>query len=120
MPRTRYDLANRCLALVSAPTGRVVAGPLYFKPTSLGGYLIHDTDGKLLSVGERDTVTRTALPGPPAEWAASRARHRTFTLRSSATGRLLVAGDDGNLETGPPSRRARFRLAKRRGCRRYP
>jgi hypothetical protein len=51
----------------SAPTGRVVTGPLYFKPTSLGGYLIHDKDGRLLSVGERDTVTRVPLPGPSAE-----------------------------------------------------
>ena len=119
-PRTRYDLANRCFALKSAPTGRVATGPLYFKPTSLGGYLIRDTDGQLLSVGERDTVTRAPLPGPPAEWAASRGRHSTFKLRSSATGRLLVVSAEGDLTTGPPSRRARLRFAKRRGCSRYP
>jgi len=119
-PRTRYDLANRCLALKSAPTGRVVTGALYFKPTSLGGYLIRGTDGQLLSVGERGTVTRAPLPGPPAEWAVTRGRHRTFKLRSSATGRLLVASRGGQLTTGPPSRRARFRLLKRRGCSRYP
>jgi hypothetical protein len=81
----------------SAPTGRVVTGPLYFKPTSLGGYLIHDKDGRLLSVGERDTVTRVPLPGPSAEWAASRGRHRTFKLRSSATGRLLLVSAEGDL-----------------------
>jgi microsomal dipeptidase-like Zn-dependent dipeptidase len=119
-PRTRYDLANRCFALKSAPTGRVATGPLYFKPTSLGGYLIRDTDGQLLSVGERDTVTRAPLPGPSAEWAATRGPHRTFRLRSSATGRLLVVGAQGDLTTGPPSRRARLRFAKRRGCSRYP
>jgi microsomal dipeptidase-like Zn-dependent dipeptidase len=119
-PRTRYDLANRCFALKSAPTGRVATGPLYFKPTSLGGYLIRDTDGQLLSVGERDTVTRAPLPGPSAEWAATRGPHRTFKLRSSATGRLLVVGAQGDLTTGPPSRRARLRFAKRRGCSRYP
>jgi microsomal dipeptidase-like Zn-dependent dipeptidase len=119
-PRTRFDLANHCFAMKSAPTGRVVAGPLYFKPTSLGGYLIHDTDGRLLAVGQGDEVTRTPLPGPAAEWAVSRGRHRTFWLRSSATGRLLVAGADGHLETGPSSRRARFRFARRKGCRRYP
>ena len=119
-PRTRFDLANRCFAMKSAPSGRTVAGPVYFKATSLGGYLIYDTDRKLLAVGQGGEVTRTPLPGPPAEWAVSRGPHRTFRLRASATGRLLVAGRDGHLETGPPSRRARFRFATRRGCRRYP
>jgi microsomal dipeptidase-like Zn-dependent dipeptidase len=107
-PRTRYDLANRCFALAPAPAGRAVTGPLYFKPTALGSYLIQDRKGRLVAVDEGGAVTRTSIPGAPAEWAATRAPRRTFRFRSSATGELLTIGTN------------RFRLVKRRGCRRYP
>ncbi len=118
--QTRYDLANRCFAVASVAQRDFATGPLFFKPTSLGGYLIQDRDGRLVSVGAGDTVTRTSAPGQPAEWAVRRARGDAFSLRSSATGRLLVVGRDGKLETGPPGRRARFRFVKRRACTRYP
>jgi microsomal dipeptidase-like Zn-dependent dipeptidase len=118
--KTRYDLANRCFALVSVPTDRAVTGPLYFKPTVLGAYLIHDRDGQLVTAGGGGEVVRGNVPGAPAEWAARRARGRSFTLRSSANGELLTVGEDGRLETAPAGRRARFRFEKRRGCRRYP
>jgi microsomal dipeptidase-like Zn-dependent dipeptidase len=117
---TRYDLANRCFAVASVAERDFATRPLFFKPTSLGGYLIQDRDGQLVSVGDGDTVTRTSAPGQPAEWAVRRARGDAFSLRSSATGRLLVVGRDATLETGPPGRRARFRFVKRRGCKRYP
>jgi microsomal dipeptidase-like Zn-dependent dipeptidase len=100
-PKTRFDLANRCLELAGEP--------IHFKPTTLGSYLLYDTDKRLLTAESGDQLARTETPGQPAEWAATRARGRTFRFRSSATGRLLVL--DG---------RSRFRLEPRRGCRRYP
>jgi len=134
---TRFDLANRCFAVASVANGSFVtitgadgyradaarkrdAAPLHFKPTSLGGYLVHDRRERLLAVGEGDAVTRAPLPGPPAEWSVRRARGDSFSLRSSSTGRLLVVGADGVLETGTPGRRARFRFERRRGCEHYP
>ena len=89
--QTRYALANHCFALESVANGRFVAvagadgyragaarkreaAPLFFKATSLGGYLVHDRDAQLLAVAEGGAVTRAPLPGPPAEWAVTRAR----------------------------------------------
>ena len=136
-PRTRYDLANRCFALASATTDRFVAiasrtgyhvearrrrgaARLYLKPTGLGTYMLHDRDGMLVSGDGGAAVTRTEQPGGHAEWAAEPARGPTFTLRSPGTGRLLVPGRDGLLETSTSRRRARFELRRSRGCRRYP
>jgi len=64
---TRYSLANRCFT-VSAKSG-----PLYFKPSGLGTYLITKRDGSLLAGG--------------AEWTA-RVRRGRLTLRT-ATGEAL-------------------------------
>ena len=135
-PRTRFDLANRCFAVASVATGRYVmvagdgyradarrkrtAAPLYFKPTGLGAYLIHDREGRLLSVGEDGAITRGGLPGQGAEWAVTRARGDSFLLRSPATGELLTVTEEGTLETAAPSERSRFRFDRRRGCRAYP
>jgi len=136
-PRTRFDLANRCFAVASVANGSFVkiagadgysadaggtrrAAPLYFKPTGLGSYLIHDRDARLVSVGDGGAVTRLTEPGQRGEWAVTRRRRGVFLLRSSSNGRLLAVDDDGRLVTAPPSRRSRFRFAKRRGCSRYP
>ena len=105
-PRTRYALANHCFALESLASGGFEpdGAPFFFKPTSLGGYLIHDRNSRLLAVGDGGAVTRTELPGPPAEWSVTRARRDAFAVRSAATGRLL----------------GRFRILPRAGCARYP
>ena len=100
-PKTRYDLANRCLELAGEP--------VYFKPTGLGSYLMYDRDERLISAGDGEEVTRGETPGQPAEWAATRASGGAFRFRSSSTGRLLAL--DGQ---------TRFRLEPRRGCKRYP
>ena len=136
VPRTRFELANRCFALASANDRFVrIAGaggyaanvrrkrratPFYFKPTALGAYLIHDRQARLVSVADDGAVTRGTEPGPPADWAAARRRGGRFTLRSTSAGGLLTVGQDGWLATAEPSRRSRFRLVGRRGCRRYP
>ena len=119
-PRTRFDLANRCFALASVVEASFKSGRLYFKPTTLGSYLMQDRGGHLVSLGEDDTVMRSDTPAAPAEWAATRSRRGIFKLRSSSNGRLLSVGEDGQLRTAPPSRRSRFRLVKRRRCTRYP
>jgi microsomal dipeptidase-like Zn-dependent dipeptidase len=100
-PKTRYDLANRCFALAGEP--------IYFKPTTLGSYLLHDADRRLVTAAPGDEVTRGETVGQSAEWAVTRARGHRFKFRSSSTGRLLAI--DGQ---------TRFRLEPRRGCRRYP
>jgi hypothetical protein len=89
---SRYGLANRCFALTAK------SGPLYFKPTGLGTYLIARRDGRLLAAGG-GTV---AAPGSDAEWTA-RVRHGQLQLRAS-TGETLRA----------------TRLRRAHGCHAYP
>jgi len=134
---TRYDLANRCYALQSLANDRFIteagedgyradarrrrnAVPLYFKPTTLGSYMVHDRDALLIAVGAGGAVTRAGAPRQPAEWAASRARRGALRLRSSSNGRLLAVARDGDVATSTARRRTRFRAVPRRGCRRYP
>ena len=118
--QTRYDFANRCFGLAPVADPGFADEPLFFKPTGLGSYLMHDRDGQLVSVGDGDEVIRTSIPGQPAEWAVTRARGEKFHLRSSSNGRLLAVDGAGRLVTAEPSRRTRFRFEKRRGCTRYP
>src|SRR3954449_12582489 len=81
VPRTRYDLADRCLAVRGGE-------PLFFKATGLGTYMVRDRAGRLLT--ERDgAVTRATTPGVAAEWRASRVAARVYALRSSADDHLL-------------------------------
>jgi microsomal dipeptidase-like Zn-dependent dipeptidase len=87
---SRYSLANRCFALNG--------GPVYFKPTALGRYLLMRPDGRLLAAGG-GTV---ADPGAGAEWTAHVRRGR-LTLRAS-TGAALHAAH----------------LRRAHGCRAYP
>lgn len=120
VPRSRYDLAGRCLTATARPGGRslVVTGtgyalgshpvPLFFKATTLGSYMVEDAGGRLVTASAGG-VTRGAQPGPPAEWSASRRAPRTFTLRSATTHALLSIGGA-----------TRFALAPATGCRRFP
>ena len=119
-PRTRYDLANRCFALAPVADPGFTGEPLFFKPTGLGSYLMHDRDATLVSVGDGDDVIRSSTPSQSAEWAVTRAGGRQFHLRSSSNGRLLAVDGGGRLGTAEPSRRTRFRFERRRGCKRYP
>ena len=140
-------LANRCFTVDSVALRRFVSatGPagygaalrkprramrFYLKPTGLGTYLVYDREAKLMSVGGGDSVGRSEVPGPAAEWTVRRASRRTMALRSTATGRKLAvnrgtralvtvpAGGSGG--RGARSRTERFRLARARGCRSYP
>jgi microsomal dipeptidase-like Zn-dependent dipeptidase len=95
VPRTRYDLAGRCLAMHGEP--------LFFKATGLGTYMVGDRAGRLLTESHGD-ATRGTAPGPAAEWRAERVRGGRFRLRSTVDGHALGLG----------------RPRPARGCRAYP
>lgn len=118
-PRTRHDMANRCLAVESVATGRQV-GAFYFKSTTLGSYMLRDADGRLLTAEPGGAVTRGETPAQAAEWAAQRAGKAAFRIRSVSTGFLLAVGRGGEPDAGPGRGRSRFRLRAARGCSPYP
>ncbi|MEA2196806.1 MAG: hypothetical protein QOJ25_857, partial [Solirubrobacteraceae bacterium] len=96
--------------------------PFYFKPASLGVYMIQDRSGGLISVGSGAAVTPAATPGPSASWAAVRSRSGSFSLRSSANGRwLTVERPYGAVDTAVgPGSGDRLTLLPRSGCRPFP
>lgn len=133
-------LANGCFSLASALDGRFVraggaggyrasatsarrALPFHLKPTGNGIYMVHDRDGRLVTVAGDASVTRDAAPGPAAEWVIRPAAGGRFLLRSTSTSRALAVDRATRtlVAAGPGARRAaRFRLARARGCREYP
>jgi hypothetical protein len=133
------ELANHCFVLRSASTGQHVvaagdgyrvdqrrlrsAAAFFLKPSGLGRYLPFDGNGLLISARDADGVGRDAAPGPPTEWAISRASKRAWALRSTATGRQLARSSTGSLVTGQPGSRGAdrlFTLVRARGCRAFP
>lgn len=133
---SRFDLANRCVAMKSVGTERYVklageaayaatarrrrrAARLYFKPTGLGRYMIHDRHGRLMTAGQGGAVTAGPTPGEAAEWTASRPRRGALAFRSSTDAGRLTARR-GRLETGGRGRRTWFRFTRVRRCERYP
>ncbi|WP_121254392.1 peptidase [Nocardioides ferulae] len=94
VPADRYALANACYGLAGEP--------VFFKPTALGVYLLHDADGRLVVAGGE----RAAKPSPAAEWTA-RYRGGRFTFRNGGEPLAL----DGE---------SRFELRRTGGCTPYP
>jgi microsomal dipeptidase-like Zn-dependent dipeptidase len=136
---SRFGLANRCFAVQSAVSHRFLtkaagagyrasakrakgAVPLYFKPSSLGVYMLQDRGGGLVSAGTSGAVTPGSTPGPAAAWAAVRSGARGFSLRSASDGRwLTVDSRSGAVGTAAAAGRgARLDLVARKGCRPFP
>jgi microsomal dipeptidase-like Zn-dependent dipeptidase len=101
VPRTRYDLAGRCLAVRGGE-------PLFFKATGLGTYMVRDHAGRLLTESD-GAVTRATTPGVAAEWRASQVATRVYTLHSSADDHLLSLRGA-----------TRLRFTRANGCSPYP
>ncbi|MDF1603253.1 hypothetical protein [Nocardioides sp. YIM 152315] len=93
-PQDRYAMANGCYDLAGEP--------IYFKPTDLGDYLLHDADGALVTAGG----ARAAKPGASTVWTARR------------SGPAYTFSNDGSPLTIDGV--ARFRLTRTTGCTAYP
>lgn len=111
------SLANGCFTIAGA------GGPLHFKPTGPGTYLLHDGGGRLLGVraGALVRLAGAEDAGPAAEWSVRRTGGRTVAVRATATRRSLAVGARGDLilaSAGDGPRR--LALAAARGCRRFP
>ena len=94
-PQNRYAMANGCYRL----TGQ--GEPLFFKPTALGTYLLHDAERRFVS-----TDGKADAPGPGTEWNAR-----------MKGGRLTFASGDTVLRSGGTST---FLPTRTSGCTAYP
>jgi microsomal dipeptidase-like Zn-dependent dipeptidase len=135
------ELANRCVAIRSVASERFVAvagagsyraarrhragaAAFYLKPTGLGTYLLHDTDGRFMSATREAGVERGVAPGRPGQWAPRRVSRDIWAIRSTVGGgELGVSTGDGTLVVTRPRTagpRRLFRFVPTRGCRRFP
>jgi hypothetical protein len=96
----------------------------FLKPTGLGTYVLHDDGKRLVALSGDGAVVRTESADPAAEWSLTRRSRRRFAIRAGGDGRVLAAERRSRrLVTAPPGstfRRARFRLRRARGCKRFP
>lgn len=93
-PQDRYAMANGCYALAGSP--------IYFKPTSLGTYLLYAKDRTFVTAGGE----RAARPSASTVWTARKQGNR-FTFRNGS----------GALRIGSASS---FTLTRTSGCSAYP
>ncbi len=94
VPQTRYAMANGCY--------RLAGDPIYFKPTTLGVYLLYDKSRRYVVAGGQ----RAATPSAATEWTARKVGNRfTFTNRGK---KLSIRGS------------SRFALTMADGCRQFP
>jgi microsomal dipeptidase-like Zn-dependent dipeptidase len=94
VPHTRYAMANGCY--------RLAGQPIYFKPTTLGVYLLYDKQRRFVIAGGG----RAAKPSPATEWTAQMKGDR-FAFTNDGK-RLRIGGTE------------RFALTLTKGCARYP
>ena len=95
-PQDRYAMANGCYTLT--PHGE----PLFFRPTSLGTYLLYDASRRFVSAsGDKATE-----PGPDTEWTAR--------MRD---GRVSFRNGDTTLRSGGATS---FLPTRAAGCTAYP
>jgi microsomal dipeptidase-like Zn-dependent dipeptidase len=127
-------LANACVALRSAATGRFVgpagdtyradqssAAGFFWKPATLQTYLPQDQAGKLLAVRGDGSIGRGETPGPATQWVVKRIGRRAASISLAADGRRLVSSPSGDLSLGAAAGTARlFQVVPAGGCAPFP
>ena len=108
-------LADGCFTL-----GAGAGGPLFFKPTGEGTYLLHDRDGLLVRV-RGGAVAHAGGPetaGPDAEWRVAGAGSGRVIVVSAANGLGLAEG--GGALVLRDYGGARLRITPASGCPPFP
>ena len=130
-PTDRYNMFNSCYGLQSTRTGRWLTGatpaftapsldaasPLYFKPTTLGRYLLFSLDRRFLD-SSQPQLTYASAAGPTSDWVVT-ASSTSGQFRFSVPSRgYLTDGTAGRASIGATGTPLRLRL--RTGCAAFP
>ncbi len=133
IPTSRYNLFNACYGLKSTATGRYLDGaaprfsattltrssPLYFKPSSLGHYLLYSKGATFLS-GSKGRVTYAAKPGPAVDWTVTRVAAGQFRLFLPGSGYLSARGGSKAGFVASPDGSTQLTPYRRTGCTPFP
>ncbi len=130
-PTDRYNMFNACYGLQSSTSGRWLTGldepaftgtdldaasPLYFKPTTLGKYLLYSTAQTFLD-GGRAQARYAADPGTTNDWTVEMPRKGLFRLQIPGKG-YLAEGTAGRAVVDRTG--TLLELRKRAGCEDFP
>ncbi len=132
VPTDRYNLFNACYGLKSTANGRWLrstaftgstlsgGSPLYFKPTSLGKYLIYTQARTFLGgAGGAATVSATK-PGEAVNWTVTQVNAKAFRLFLPGSG-YLAAGPGGAARfVASPNSATQVTPFRRTGCSAFP
>jgi hypothetical protein len=128
LPKSRFDLANRCFTLKANEALVVRAGTafkadssdpskaerFYLKPTALGRYLLHTADSRVMTASGT-AVSATTAPANGSDWTID-GGEGVYT--AVALERALTINESGNLALGDTPASLIFEPSE--GCTDYP
>ncbi|RNL77717.1 hypothetical protein [Nocardioides marmorisolisilvae] len=130
IPTNRYNLFNACYGLQSTATGKWLttsgfkgasrdsAAPLYFKPSSLGHYLVMTKSSTFLG-GKGLATFSTAQPGPSVNWTVTQVGARSFRLQLPGSGYLANSHGIAAFAASPGTT-TQVTPVRRTGCTAFP
>ena len=132
IPTDRYNLFNACYGVKSTATGKWLNGlafssstlknasPIFFKPSSLGHYMLFTRAGTFFSGNSKNAVIATA-PGPKVDWIVTQAGKGSFRFFRKGSG-YLQAQSGLSIATfaDAPNSRTQFTPQRRTGCKAFP
>lgn len=133
VPTDRYNMFNACYGIKSTGTGKWLnalafsagsltnGSPLYFKPTSLGHYMLYTKAGMFLA-GGKDSAKFGTKPGPAVNWTVTQAGPGTFRFFLPGSG-YLEAKKNVLVPAGfaaSPNAMTQFAPVRRTGCTPFP
>jgi hypothetical protein len=131
IPVDRYNLFNACYGLRSTATGKYLAAsaltastlgagtPLYFKPTSLGHYLLYSPARTFLGAKSGKAVYSTK-GNATSNWTVTQAGKGAFRLYLPGAGYLAVSARRDAVFSATPTGRTQFTPYRRDGCSAFP
>lgn len=129
-PSDRYNMFNACYGLQSSVSGRWLSGtttpaftastlaagaPLYFKPTTLGRYLLYSPARTFLD-GAQPAAAYAAQPSATGNWVVTMPRTGLFRFAVPGRGYLTDTASRATVTSAGTL----FRLRLRTGCTSFP
>jgi len=132
VPSNRYNLFNACYGLKSTANGRWLSGagftgstlsggaPFYFKPSSLGHYLIFTKAKTFLGGAKGKATVATTKPGPTVNWTLTQVNSKAFRLFLPGAGYLTAGSGGAATFVAAPNGNTQLTPYRRTGCTAFP
>ncbi len=132
VPSNRYNLFNACYGLKSTANNRWLRGttfsgdsltagsPFYFKPSSLGHYLIFTRASTFLGGTKSKATVTTTKPGPTVNWTVTQVGATSFRMFLPGAGYLAAGSGGAATFAASPNPNTQLTPYRRSGCTPFP